>query len=127
MAMPVVNAARVPRPRKTKLCNPPDAAIRRVNCETQKAMSVTSTVAAMMVIIPLNNRPCVSMVTGRTTIDTAGAVVATDWASTSAPESCRRPNARSGDRAGGCFSRVVKDRAMASVRADMSRHASPVL
>ena len=65
-------------------------------------------VAAMMVIIPLNNRPCVSMVTGRTTIDTAGAVVATDWTSTSAPESCRRPNARSGDRAGGCFSRVVK-------------------
>ncbi|NKV83018.1 hypothetical protein GS930_09750 [Rhodococcus hoagii] len=118
IATAAVSAARLPDPRNAKLCRPPAAAMRRVNWETQNAMRVTAIVATRIVTMPLTRRSWVSIVSGRITMDTAGAVVATDCASTSTPDSCRRPRARIDDRAGRSGSPVVNERAIASVSAD---------
>ncbi|GAA1211559.1 hypothetical protein GCM10009608_55000 [Pseudonocardia alaniniphila] len=62
-------------------------------------------------------------------MDAAGAVVATDWASTSTPESRLRPRARSGDIAGRSSSSAENDRVMASDSADIvpSEVISPLI
>ena len=87
------------------------------------ATAPSRTVVAATVSRPASIDCPATIAVVRTTIDAAGAVVATDCASTSMPDSRRRPRARSGDKAGRSGSRAVKDCVIASESADMAREA----